>query len=560
MALLAPAPLMLLALRPGLSPGRAGMYAALGVAPWWAWAHLWTVEISRAGIYPLVLYLSLYAWVFVWAGGRVAARWPGWAALTLAVVWVGLEFLRGGVAFEGYGFYLTAHPLLGSPGGVLAATAGWWGTYGVSLLVAGVAAGAAVSVATGRARPVVVGAAAGAVVFALGALSQGDHEGERTLRVGVAQSNIPQDNRMAWTFRQRVADWRALRDLSVQAAEEGADVIVWPEGLMPGRTLQPEAVAAERDAGAVWPMSPQFDADAPGLGRVPDYLGATSIADELMVLQRALGVPMVIGASGYDGFRVEPEGGGLRYRYEAIYNSVFLVDGGEVLPGRYDKLRLAPFGEVMPYISAWPWLEGKLLAVAAEGMSFVLSPGGEPRLLEVPGGGGSGEAGAGEARSVAVATPVCFEATDPRVCRRLVFEGGRRRAGVMVSISNDGWFGDSTAGREAYVLASRWRCVELGTPLVRAANTGISGAYDARGRVITEAVLGPDGVVGPARDRVSGVLMADVPVGMGRTLYALVGEALGWGALGGTLALLVGALWGPRGGRSKGAAPGGRPE
>ncbi len=516
-AFIAPVPLMLVALRPCGSPRRAGLWAGLGVAPWWGIAHVWTISVSQLGFVPLVLLLSVYAWLFVWIVGRMAARWgvPR-AAVFVPIVWVGLEFLRGSVAFDGYAFYLTAHPLVQSPGAGLAAPAAWLGTYFVSFLVAVIAAMVAGAIA--MRRRTLVGGLAGVLamgVFAL-ALPRGPMDETDAVRFAVVQTNVPQDNRSSWTLRQRVLDWLEMRSWIEAAAEGDPDVIVLPEGMFPGRVLQADGLAAERAAELIWPMEPEFVGDAPELAGIADYLPATELADDLIALQGALGVPVIVGASGYDGFGVVEEDGGLRYVYDAIYNSVLLVDGGRAPEARYDKLHLAPFGEVMPYISKWPWLERQLLALGANGMTFSLAAGDDPTLLPLNVSGGE----------VGLAAPICFEGTVPHVCRRLVFEGGERRAQVMVNLTNDGWFGRWTPGRLHHALACRWRCVELETPMVRAANTGISGAYDARGRVIAEGVPGSD-----QPDRVAGVMTAAVPVGGGSTMYARVGDAFGWSVL-----------------------------
>jgi apolipoprotein N-acyltransferase len=149
-----------------------------------------------------------------------------------------------------------------------------------------------------------------------------------------------------------------------------------------------------------------------------------------------------------------------------------LLEGGRGV-ARYDKMCLTPFGEVMPYISDWPWLEQKLLNFGAQGMRFELSEGSGFQPLEVRRPSGA----------VVVATPICFESTVSGAVRAMVYDRGKRRAHVIVNVTNDGWFGGWAGVREHHLLHSRWRAIELGVPVVRAANTGISCVIDARGNV-----------------------------------------------------------------------------
>jgi apolipoprotein N-acyltransferase len=201
---------------------------------------------------------------------------------------------------------------------------------------------------------------------------------------------------------------------------------------------------------------------------------------------------------------------------DAVYNSVFLIDRGQVQPGRYDKVGLTPFGEVMPYISAWPRLQDLLLDFGAHGMKFNLSAGTRPQGFRISTSSGP---------PVAIATPICFEATKPALCRWLINAQGPGPK-VIVNLTNDGWFGHFVPGRWQHLQVARWRAVELGVPVVRVANTGVSAAIDARGRLVKSGVEGEPGAA-----RTDGVLLADVAPGGGRTIYARLGDVLGWSAL-----------------------------
>lgn len=520
-ALLAPAPLLAVAYRPGPSAVAAGFWAMLGVLPFWVYTHAWVSSVSMAGVYPLVVYLGLYAWAFVVLGSVAvrALRVP--AAVSLVVVWLGLEFFRGRIAWSGYPWYLTGHPMIEAPGLSWPAAVG-----GVTLVSALVLLPGAWWV-TRRSSPRWVGLAVGVALLAwvgwgvVDARRQGPAADE-PVRVGVVQTNLPQDNRMDWTVERRLIDWMAMRDQTVELALRGPapDLIVWPEGLVPGWTLDPVSLEHERQRGVVWRLDPTDD-EAGLIGHYGPATPATQVVDEMLAMQRALGVPMLVGAAAYDGLRiVRSEEGGMLYDSDAMFNSAFLVRNGRVSDVWYDKLHLTPFGEVMPYISAWPWLEERLLAIGASGMSFGLTPGRSVRTIPLDLGGG---------RGVELATPICFEATMPGVTRRLANRAAASgRPVLLVNISNDGWFGGSDRGRLMHELSARWRSVELGLPMVRCANTGVSGLIDRRGRVVERT-----------QAREAAGIVVEAVAGRPGTLFARFGEWPGWLALAATPVLAL---------------------
>lgn len=541
---------------------RGAAWVALGALPFWAFEQRWIAGVSAVGFGPLLVVLSAYTWLAVWACAHVVrlcgARWSVGLVALGPIVWGGVEFFRGRVAFDGYPWYLAGMPTIESAW--LSGAGAVVGVYGVGVLVAGVSASVAGLVLAQKSRrAVAIGLGAWVVLwaglawFGGGELDRAMGESGALARFGVVQTNVPQSVRGTWSPMDRLLDAAHFLDLSQRAQADGAQVLVWPETMFPGEVLEAEAASAEVAAGLVWPLLTSVDSAVRTLGAKPWLLELGLLEDPesgnamvwtgaardvVLSGQRAIGVPMLMGAEGFDGYRVESDGIGPRRAWSGRFNSVFVVDGGGVVGARYDKMHLTPFGETMPYISRWAWLESVLLrvGVGARGMRFDLDAGDRVVRHELELSG---------ARWT-VATPICFEATMPHVVRRLVVDRGERASGVIVQMTNDGWFGSARGGREQHLDAVRWRAVELGTPIVRAANTGVSAFVDARGRVVERLGAKTDGVL------VAEVVAAAGPVPMAGRM----GDRLGWVTLGVTVAcLLLAAGRGLRAGMGqKGAA------
>ncbi len=180
-------------------------------------------------------------------------------------------------------------------------------------------------------------------------------------------------------------------------------------------------------------------------------------------------------------------------------NSLFAMLSGGDVSGIYDKWHLVPFGEYQP-----DWLPLGVQLVPGGGFGR----GDGPRTLHLPG-----------------VPPV-----GPLICYEAIFSGeivdGRDRPGWLVNVTNDAWFGDSSGPRQ-HLIASRLRAVEEGLPLMRAANTGITAAFDPKGREI--ARLGMN---------FEGSMSVRLPSAMASTLFARFGLAVP-ALLAGTVVLIA---------------------
>jgi apolipoprotein N-acyltransferase len=153
-----------------------------------------------------------------------------------------------------------------------------------------------------------------------------------------------------------------------------------------------------------------------------------------------------------------------------VFNSIFALRGPDAILARYDKWRLVPFGEYLP-------LDGLLKPLGLRQLvpmplGFAAGPG--PRTLAIEG-------------TPPFAPLVCYEAIFPRA---LIDRESRPQ--WLLNVTNDGWFGN-TAGPYQHLEQARFRAIEEGLALVRAANTGISAVIDPYGRIVNRLELGGTG-------------------------------------------------------------------
>ncbi len=557
----------------------------------WLMLDAWMQDVTALGWPLLALYCGLWPALTgllvrpVRRGGPLDGL-P--VAIALGAAWTGMEAVRGVFLFDGYPWYLLAHPLVEAP--ALVQSASVLGGFFTGFLVA-VVSGAVLDVArlladrrggraagraATRARLAATGLAGAILVVVplhggfvvddieLTDIVNRDSNGLRGPRLAIVQTALPQDNKVGWPIRDQVESLQRWLDMAAAAAADAAageggleprpvDAIVLPETMLPGFGFDPSVRATLQRIGDVRAMFPA------AVERLAAETGATILA----------------GTNHLDALEATPAGDGWRYVFGRRTNAVVSIapDGGRQ---RYDKTFLTPFGETMPYISAWPWLERQLLALGARGMTFDLSAGDRTEPLRIANRDDPRSASVNAVPTWRVAAPICFEITVPATVHRLVhadawsleprgigegggIAGGAGGAGgagdggdgntavtsfegpadLILNASNDGWFGDSAAGRRRHAQIARLRAIEHRRPVVRAVNTGYSMLIDAAGRI--DARLG-DGDYGTAD--LEGVLVVDVPHASrnGRTTYARIGPVWPWIGLGLAGALAVAAM------------------
>ncbi|MGE0815456.1 MAG: apolipoprotein N-acyltransferase [Vicinamibacterales bacterium] len=212
-------------------------------------------------------------------------------------------------------------------------------------------------------------------------------------------------------------------------------------------------------------------------------------AEAVRALVRETGVPLLFGTDEVE--RGTPD------RY---YNSAFVLDPTGAVAAVYRKMQLVPFGEYVPLRHLLFFVSPLVEAVSdfAPGERVTMMPLGEHMA----------------------STAICYEVVYPHLIRQAVLNGSE----LLTTITNDAWYGDSSAPYQHFALASM-RAIEQGRYLARAANTGISGVVDPYGRPVVATRVFEEAVA-----------TAEVRFLQERTLYATIGDAVAVVSLGLTLA------------------------
>ena len=180
-----------------------------------------------------------------------------------------------------------------------------------------------------------------------------------------------------------------------------------------------------------------------------DPVGQAAIRE----LARELHVPILFGSDQE-----------VRGATPALYNAAFLIGPDGTTLGVYRKIHLVPWGEFIP-LKRWLYFVSPLVDSFTD-----FSPGTTMVMLPVG--------------SHLVSTAICYEVVYPSLIRQAVQAGSE----LVTTITNDAWYGNSSAPYQHFQLASM-RAIEQGRYMVRAANTGISGIVDPYGRVVQQSAI-----------------------------------------------------------------------
>jgi apolipoprotein N-acyltransferase len=204
--------------------------------------------------------------------------------------------------------------------------------------------------------------------------------------------------------------------------------------------------------------------------------------------------------------------GGPAYKREKertrFYNRAYLLSPGSPSVDYFDKVHLVPFGEYVPLQRFLPFVKRLVVSAGDFASGEKVGPIGPPEL--------------------SLGVLICYESIFPEIARAHAKKGAR----ILANLTNDAWFGMTSAPYQHFSMAV-FRAVENRKPLIRAANTGISGFISDRGEILQEGGLFSEEI-----------LVMSLPVeASSPTIYTRYGDVFAFGLLILSLIIFVHALW-----------------
>ena len=470
---------------PGRRPYRALWLAG---ASYWLAAVQWIRlphELNIFGLFLLAAYLGAYLPVAVGLTRVAVFRLgvPLWLAAPVA--WTGLEWLRARL-LTGFLMASLAHTQIRFT--AIIQIADVLGEYGVTFLIVLVASAIAAALplrwiaAPGFAggsrcarvesneldtdppaepgadwRPLVVAVLVLGAAFGYGMKRQLDlsvaAKGAKTTTIALIQS----DMLALWKGEpgRDEAVMEQMAELSRTAVREhdGVNLIVWPETMF--------RMTFHQSADGYRPPQENFENSVDlWFRQAAEYLGQ---------LARELNAPVLVGLDRMFWAPLKDnqppmDDRGFPFIYEQ-FNSSAAFDRAGQLVGTYDKMHLLPFGEYIPFVRWLPFLKNYSPITGGA------QPGAGPAAIEIDG--------------VVYSPNICYETVLPQLIRRQVADLSRqgKTPGVLVNLTNDAWYWGSSE-LDMHLASGVFRAVEMRTPLVVAANRGLSAHIDHLGRIV----------------------------------------------------------------------------
>ena len=384
----------------------------------------------------LCLYLALYPAVFAFTLKKL--KYGSYMPLLAACIWTGLEYIRT-YAFTGFSWGTLGYSQYENL--ALIQIADFTGVYGVSFLIILVNSSLAVLFMSFKKKiagqyiiPVIYTTVLviGAYIYGSQKINNIDSQIKKAEKttISIIQGNIKQN--LKWSDEFKIHTIEKYIQLSKSQIKKNPDLVIWPETAL------------------------------------PFYYGFDEVlSNHVNQCVESSKTNFLIGSPAFE----------LDKEHTRFYNRAYMFDGSGDITGFYDKNHLVPFGEYVPFGDYLTFL-GKITAQAGN-----FSTGNQAFLpLEF------NNHNLNVTRKTGVL--ICFEILFPSISSKFVKNG----ADMLTTITNDAWFGHSSAAMQHFSIAV-FRAVENRRTLTRAANTGISGFIDPKGKIIETTSLFNDTAV-----------------------------------------------------------------
>ncbi|MBW2654486.1 MAG: apolipoprotein N-acyltransferase [Deltaproteobacteria bacterium] len=387
----------------------------------------------------LCFYLALYPAIFAFLLKKIDQK-SWFSPLLASCLWTALEYIRT-YAFTGFSWGGLGYSQYSNLS--LIQIADFSGVYGVSFLIVLINYLLAVIWTTGVKKnlrkklflPVIY-----TIILSAGVLFYGSQKintidsqikAAQKTNISIVQGNIKQNLKWNDAFKARTIEKyiHLSRAESKRADSKKADLVIWPETAL------------------------------------PFYYGFDrQLSNQVDQCVRSLKTNFLIGSPAFEYDKNQIK----------FYNRAYMLNRFSIVTGTYDKHHLVPFGEYVPLGNYLTFL-GKITAQAG---NFSI---GDKTFTPLE----FNHHNLKVTRKTGVL--ICFEILFPSIASKFVKNG----ADILITITNDAWFGHTSAALQHFSIAV-FRAVENHRTVARAANTGISGFIDPKGKILEKTDLFTD--------------------------------------------------------------------
>lgn len=432
----------------------AGFLWSAGTLYWIGWATI-------PGLIGTILISSFYFALFTWLQSYCFKRFPNYGWLTAPFIWVAIEIIAS-MGDTGFPWNLLGHTLTEYP--EIIQYASITGVFGVSFVIVWVNVLLFKAMISQNKKIKLLYFTFTLVLLLLPFIQGRILLAQKTaqmepVKIALVQGNL--DPYRRWTPDFIDSSFQVYENATLSLDHDSLDLVIWPESAS------------------------------------PCYINHRySCQKRLKSLVKVTQTPVLTGAPDFEWGRTEKKD-------LHVYNSVFLVEPNQYKMNKYNKTKLVPFSERIPYISGIQPVYSALKKLIIDIGDF--TPGDSVVVFNT----GSKKPGH------PFACGICFDSVFPYLMKKFVKNG----AEFLVVITNDGWFG-KTSGPFQHANISVIRAIENRRWIARCANTGISTFIDPLGRKHERTPLYE-----------KAILVDTVYANKEKTIFTLYGEWFGYAVL-----------------------------